>query len=119
MNEKVVQSLQRIVENPEWITESVMDGHEIFFRYKGNAMSVVDRRGDVDPHGRYSVYFYPNYPLTTADIANAFQFGTGDEIPMVPYHSRDFEDDTPFRELYATVLGKHHKIDSVLDSILS
>ncbi len=119
MNSKVLKTIQRIVELPNGIADTFVDGNEIYFKYKNHAMSVVDRRDDVLPHGRYSVYFYPHESNTSDQIAEACSRDNSQPVDMVPYHSADFGDDKPFRELYSTVLGAHFHIDSVLDSILN
>ncbi len=120
MSDKLIQTLQRIVERPDGIEATRADGHEIFFKYKGHLMSILDRRSGYDDadKGRFTVWFYPDCHLSVEELDRLLQ-SDAPEITMVPYHSADFDDDRPFRNLYSVVQGAHYKIDGVLDQILS
>ncbi len=118
-SEKFLEVIGRIINQPELISETYVDGNEVYFRYKGQAMSIMDRRDLDENNGRFTIWFYPQYAGAMAALALALTHGVIEDVPMLPFHSANYNEHNSFGILHQTVLGHHYGIDGVFDGILS
>lgn len=124
MTEKIIKVIDAILARPEQIEEITQSSQEYYFKYKGHAMSIMRRSPGYSVEapplmGKYALYVYPSWRENLQTLATYLEHGEVENVPMVTYDSRDFDDEEPFRTLWHTVESKYLNVDMVLDDILS
>lgn len=120
MNEKIIEVLEKIVNEPEKIEEIKVYQTEYFFRFAGQVISLLKRDETDSSLGEYSLYFYPRWRSSLGQLIST-QEHDPDSIQMAPYHSIQFPSPVQkasFKKLYSLLTEKALGIDEILDEIL-
>ncbi|MBL0282486.1 MAG: hypothetical protein IPQ01_00480 [Zoogloea sp.] len=113
---KIVQAVNSMIANDNYISSVLQGQSEIFFLYKGLYKWSITKRDD-----GYHLWFYPGgQELRSLAALDNDGWGSAD-IPMVHYHDAEIgtkEAKASFAELYTVLSEKVHGIDDVLNDII-
>lgn len=120
---KISAVLDKFLSSPNLISDVVPAAGEYYFRFGKHNFSLLERvQGDAD-FGRYSLYAYPGWEGSTANLADYLAHGPSnpDEIPMIAYHEATHfvsSDTEKLRRLYLLLEEKRFNMDAIFDDIL-
>lgn len=113
---KIVQAVNAMISNPDFITDVQQNGGEYFFLYRGKYKWSITRRED----NEHLLFFYPgNEPL---DVLAMMEGSDWENVPMVTYRDAEIgtrEAKASFAELYTLAKERLYRVDDVLDDIIS
>lgn len=122
--EKVVESIRHILQNPKQIKDITRAGNEYYFNYKGHLFSVLRRESEHES-GRYTFYLYPKWNSNSLSLVRTLE--RTDAFPnesteMATFHSAGLE--TPEAEkllgsLFNTIENEYLGVDAILDHVLN
>ncbi len=118
MNEKVIQVMEKILDEPEKIQEVTRSNAEIFFSFGGQILSVL-KREPTRELGAFGLYFYPKWRGGIRQLISTQEFDP-ESINMIHYNDADSPAHKGlFRRLYDLLEERSSGIDDVLDDILN
>lgn len=112
---KIVQAVNAMITNADWITPVIQNGNEFFFVYRGKYKWSISNR-----NGEHLLWYYPGNEMI--ESLASFDGPEWEDTPMVTY--RDLEIGTreakaSFAELYTLVKERLYDVNVVLDDIIS
>lgn len=113
---KVVQVVNKMIENQRQIENVFKNGKEYFFLYKDKFKWSIARS---DEDEQYYLHFYPTDSLAYHDLIRFTDWQNFDEF--ITYKTSDIktrEAEESFRELYQIVSNKVFRIDDLFDEII-
>lgn len=113
-NEKIVQAVNSMRQNPENITNIQIADDEIYFKYKKYVWSIV-----LNSDGNYTLFYYP-YAGSVEDIVDedgAFMHDS--KYTVHPAKELGPDATSAFRLLFLKLKDKAYNFSGVLDDIIS
>lgn len=118
---KILDVIDRFLARPELITDVVLSETEYYFRYRRHPFSIVKRHGDAAKEmGEYSLFIYPRWTGDMKRLAELYELGEGEDIPIAPFPSKDLKPENvkKFAALYQLLKDKFMNVDAIIDDIL-
>jgi hypothetical protein len=119
MSQKALAAFRHMLENSDEIKEIFASGDEYYFKFKGHIFSIARREAD----GRviFSGFVYPGAGGSTRGLAEYYDQGGGDDVPLVRYGSDQPENVTftpVLKALHRVLADKHLNLDGIFDDVL-
>src|ERR1700722_4766566 len=117
MEDKITETLKKILSNPDLVEETFRASDEYYFIFKGVAMSVYKALNRESKYGNYSFFIYPKWTGPLSDLAHESSLGNLDEkdMDMIICHMGQYDKNSEasglFEPLFNLIQKKHTKID--------
>lgn len=112
---KIVQAVNAMITNADWITPVIKNGDEIFFVYRGKFKWSISKRD-----GEHLLWYYPGDE--SIESLSSYDGHDWVDTPMVTYRDSEIgtrEAKASFAELYTLVKERLYGVNNVLDDIIS
>lgn len=113
---KIVQAVNAMISNPEFVSNVIPGDNEFFFLYKNKyKWSIARRNGD-----EHFLWFYPGGE--SLETLAAHDGSDWEGTPMVIYRDSEIgtkEAKASFSELYTLIKERAYGVNEVLDDIIS
>lgn len=115
--------LQKMIANPERITDTYPAGNEIYFKYSKTCFSVSVYGEESQGNRGYSFTVYPNWAGTLEDLLTSFttpDLYPPDQNASVSYKDSELPEIRPnLIKLWSVATSKSLHVDEIFDRILS
>ena len=120
MNEKITKVIDKIASNIDQVQEIRSSGSEYYFKFKGHAMSIMQRQNhEEDGESPYRFFLYPKWSGSLDKLVHTLDFSQPeDDFPIASYDARDAPE-IKLRTLYKLLQKEHEGVDRMLDDILA